>query len=109
MHRFLQWREVLQLAPNVKAVKAIMRDYVDSLRPLVGTLPSECQKALLGEELDVQAVAVMLLHEDLRYQGSEEMRGLLHEIAYTFASAAVRMTLLHAKPVVPSPIEQGRA
>lgn len=102
MHRFMQWREVLQLAPNVKAVKAIMRDYIDSLRPIVGTLPIACQKAMLAEDLDVQAAAVTLLHEELRFQGSEEARNLLHEIAHTFASAAVRITLLYAKPGVPS-------
>ena len=109
MHRFLQWREVLQLAPNIKAVKAIMSDYVDSLKPIVGTLPKECQRAMLAEDLDVQATAVILLHEELRFQGTEEARGLLHEIAHTFASAAVRITLLYARPVVPPTTQQGRS
>jgi hypothetical protein len=102
MDRFLKWHELLQLAPNVKAVNAIMRDYAHSLAPVAGTLPSECQQALAMADLDVQAAAVLLLRAELAFQGSAEAREFLHEVAHTFASAAVRITLLHAKPVVPS-------
>jgi hypothetical protein len=97
MDRFLQWREVLQLAPDIKTVEAIMRDYAEALGPVVGTLPEDCQRALRGEA-DVQATAVVLLQEELRFGGSEEARAVLHEIAYTFASAAVRITLLYSRP-----------
>ena len=99
MDRFLQWREVLQLAPNQKAVNAIMRDYVTSISPVLDTLPKECRDAVRGD-FDIQAAAVALLHSELRYKGSEETRAVLHEVAYTFASAAVRVTLLHPRPTV---------
>ena len=100
MDRFPQWREVLQIAPDVQTVKTVMRDYVASLSPLLGVLPDSCRHALEGEggELDIQAAAVALLQEELTYSGSEEGRVLLHEIAYTFASAAVRITLLYSRP-----------
>jgi len=99
MQRFLHWREVLQLAPDVKTVNAVMHDYVRELSPLLDALPRPCRDALEGH-FDVQAAAVSLLHEELRFKGSEELRVLLHEVAYTFASGAVRITLLHSKPVV---------
>ena len=103
MHRFMNWRELLQLAPNAKAVNAIMRDYLLAIEPLLGSLPEECQRTLrLDEELDVQVAAVTLLHCELRFHGSDEARTFLHEVAHTFAAAAVRITLLHGTPIAPS-------
>ena len=97
MHRFIKWREVLQQASSVKAVESIMRDYLAELGPIVETFPAECKAAL--DYMDVQAAAVALLREELRFEGSDEARAFLHEAAHTFASAAVRITLLHARPV----------
>lgn len=101
MERFVNvnWREVLQLAPNVKAIEDIMREYVQAITPALAALPVECQKALV-RETDVQALAVALLQAELRFSGDEDARALLHEVAYTFASAAVRVTLLHPRPAV---------
>jgi hypothetical protein len=97
MDRFLEWREVLQLAPNLKAVNAIMQDYVKEFGPVLEALPKECRDALRGD-IDVQAAAVALLQAELRFKGSDEQRAVLHEIAHTFASAAVRVTLLYPRP-----------
>jgi hypothetical protein len=96
----LKWRELLQVAPDVKAVEAIMHDYVATIAPLVEAMPGECAQALQGE-LDIQAAAVSLLQAELRFQGSPEMGALLHEVTYTFASAAVRITLLHVNASAP--------
>ena len=96
MYRFGKWREALQLAPNVKTLHALMRDYVAILRPELEKLPPDCRHLLEGE-VDVQAAAVALLKEELRFQGPEETRELLHEVAHTFASAAIRITLLHPR------------
>jgi hypothetical protein len=97
--QFLKWHELLQLAPNVKAVNANKRDNVHASAGSISTLPVECQKALAGE-FEVQDAAVVLLREELRCDGSDPARAVLHEVAHTFASAAVRITLLHAKPLV---------
>jgi hypothetical protein len=93
----VKWRELVQLAPDVKTVQAIMRDYVGTITPIIGMLPQDCAEVLRGE-LDIQAAAVCLLQAELRVQGSSEARALLHEVAYTFASASVRITLLHVNP-----------
>ena len=99
MDSYIKWRELLQFAPDTKAVNVIMADYVRSLAPVLGVLPDECAAAL-EEPVDVQAAAVALLQAELRFDGTGEARALLHEVAFTFASAAVRITLVHTKSVL---------
>jgi len=98
-HRFEKWRDALRLAPDVKAVEGTVRDYVETIRPMLGALP-ESDRRVVEMEPDIQAAAVRLLQAELRFEGPEDQRILLHEIAHTFASAAVRLTLLHTSPMV---------
>lgn len=102
LHRFQKWREALQLAPNARAVQGIVRDYVEAIGPLLGVLPADCVRMLLQDNLDIQAAAVTLLQCELRFDGPEQDRALLHEIAHTLAAAAVRITLLHPRLPVPN-------
>ena len=97
MHTFERWRDRLQLAPNMSAVTSMMNDYVDAIGPVIAVLPPACQRALRSP-VDVQAVAVTLLQEELCFRGSAETAAVLHEVAHTFAAAAVRITALHGKP-----------
>lgn len=97
MHSYDRWREALRYAPSAAAVNGIVRDYVEALRPILGILPAECS-AVLGGNVDIQHAAVTLLHAEMRFAGSHEERALLHEIAHTLASAAVRITMLHVGP-----------
>jgi hypothetical protein len=69
------------------------------LGPALEALPKECRDALQGD-FDVQGAAVALLHAELRFKGSDEQHAVLHEIAHTFASAAVRVTLLYPRPAM---------
>ena len=101
MHRFQRWRDALQVAPNVNAVSKIMDDYADAVRPQLTVLPVHCQSAL-RTPVDVQSAAVTLLHAELDFRGSAETASLLHEVAHTFASASVRVTMLHSKPSIPT-------
>ena len=98
MHTFERWRDTLQIAPSVKSVTAMMDDYLNAVGPVLGLLPPDCQRALTPP-VDVQAAAVTLLQAELRFKGSPESASVLHEVARTFASAAVRITLLHSKPL----------
>jgi len=103
MHRFQKWREALQLAPDTNTVHGIVRDYVDAIRPIVAVLPEECGQVLLQGDLNIQSAAVTLLQAELRASGNDEQRALLHEIAHTFAAAAVRITMLHPRTSTPPP------
>lgn len=102
MHRFQKWREALQLAPDTDTVKCIVHDYVDTIRPIVDVLPQECGEVLLRDEVDIQVAAVTLLQAELCFEGPDEVRVLLHEIAHTLASAAGRITMLHPRTAVPA-------
>ena len=97
MDQYLKWHEMLQLAPNTKVVQAVARDYVRELGPLVTALPEPCRAALAGD-IDVQAAAVVLLREEMRFEGMEQARDLLRSVAFTFALAAVRIAQLHSGP-----------
>ena len=67
-----------------------MRDYVQALPTRVRlTLPRDCQFAL-SEPIDVQDAAVTLVQAELAQVGRRESLAALHEIAHTFAAAAVR-------------------
>jgi hypothetical protein len=95
MHGFKEWRQALLAAPDAAAVYAIVRDYVDAMRPFAAVLPGEC-RAALEQEPDIQSAAVSLLRAELRFDGPDDVRALMHDAAHTFASAAVRLTLLHS-------------
>jgi len=104
LHRFQKWRDALQVAPNVNAINALMRDYVAAIGvAVIDTLPAACRQALLQPDLDVQAAAVTLLQSEMSLTGAtDELRALLHEIAHTFAAASVRITSLHGPAVAAS-------
>ena len=78
-----------------------MREYVTVIDPLVlAELPEDCQTAL--RDSDLQAAAVTLLHCEMRFTGSDEMRQLLHEIAHTYAAASIRLTAISKGPAIPA-------
>lgn len=100
MHRFHRWREVLLATTDEESVRRVMRDYAGTLAPVVPSLPEDCQRAL--KEDDIQSAAVTLLQSEVRFDGPDEVRKLLHEIAHTYAAAALRLTALNRGPV-PTP------
>lgn len=90
MHRFQKWRDALQLAASQRSVTRVMRDYAQALPPEVRrTLSPDCQYAL-AEPIDVQLAAVTLLQAELAHVGTSRETETLHEIAHTFAAAALR-------------------
>lgn len=93
MHRFEKWRELITQAGTPGAVKKIIRQYVDCILPSeAAKLPLICQEVLQDPDGDIAAHAVSLLHQELRFDGSEESAALLHEIAQTFVAASTRLT-----------------
>ena len=94
MHRFHRWRDVLLATHDEASVRRVVSDYAGTLDPtVVGALPEDCQKAL--KDTDIQSAAVALLQCEMRFKGVDEMRDLLHEIAHTYAAAALRLTALN--------------
>jgi hypothetical protein len=101
MHSFLKWRDRLQVAPDSRAVNAVIRDYVSGLVPSdVNGLPQTCQIAITASPADIQAAAVTLLHAELIYAGDPHTAAFLHEIAQTFAAASVRLGQVQGRPEI---------
>ena len=97
MHRFQTWRDALHAAGSQRSVNKVMRDYANALpKAIRAALPESAQDALT-EPIDVQEAAVTLLHAELANVGSGENLTFLHEIAHTFAAAAVRFRTLPDK------------
>jgi hypothetical protein len=95
MHRFQKWRDALQMAPTQKAVAGVVADYIAALpQEAWEALPEDCV-AMLKSSGDVQTIAVCLVQAELNFRGSPEAAAIVHEVAHTFAVAAVRLTSLH--------------
>ena len=96
MHRFEKWREVIGQATTPRAVQKVIVQYVDCILPSeAAKLPMTAQKVLQKPEGDIATNAVTLLHEELRFEGGDEERSLLHEITQTFVAASTRLTQMH--------------
>jgi len=94
MHRFQTWRDALQVAASQRSVTRVMREYARALpAELRSTLPDACQYALT-DPIDVQEAAVTLLRAELGPAGSGKDGEALHEIAHTFAAAALRFIVV---------------
>jgi hypothetical protein len=102
MHRFQKWRDALQVAPNTTSVNKVVVEYVATLAPFMDILPPECRKALLTKPVDIQAAALTCLQAELCFDGPDELRDALHEIAHTLAAASGRITSLHRGPLHPA-------
>ena len=104
MHRFIKWRDALSVASDVRAVKALMRDYAACIAPEeVAKLPPECRRVLVDPDPDIQYAGVTMLHAEMGYQGDPAVAALLHEIAHTYAAAAVRVGQLFGRAETPAP------
>ena len=91
----------MQAASSVEAVERIVREYVDSIPvTVIAALPDEAKRAL-GER-DVASAAVAILHCELAFKGDSETAAALHEVAHTFAAAALRITRLDREPLTPA-------
>jgi len=93
LYRFEKWRDLIGQASTPTAVEKVIRQYVDCILPSeVAKLPLVCQEVLQAPDVDIATSAVSLLHEELRFDGTEESAALLHEIAHTFVAASSRLT-----------------
>ena len=92
MHRFRNWREAIQASQDAEAVAALIGEYVASIRRSdLDALSDRCRRVLTDPEADIPGAAVILLREELAFDGNHELGNVLHEIAHTFAAASVRL------------------
>ena len=103
MHRFHKWRDALNVAPDEKSLREVVREYVLAIDPgSLERMPPEC-RAALEPMADLHAAAVTLLHAELAFGSHDEVGQLLHEVAQTFAAASIRLSRLRTEPLLPGP------
>jgi hypothetical protein len=89
-YRFNHWREKIQDARNESSLAIVIRDYRSTLSPaIVDSLPSECRDSL--DNNDIPGAALTLLQCEVTHKGSPEVAAFLHEVAQTYAAAAVKI------------------
>ena len=90
LYRFHHWRVQIEDARDERAIIDVIRNYRRTLTPAMGaSLPAECREAL--EKGDISAAALKCLEAEMKSQGSPELTALLHEVAQTYAAAAVKV------------------
>jgi hypothetical protein len=79
-------------------VAGVIVDYIAALPPEAWeALPAECV-SVLKSSVDVQTAALWLVQAELTFEGPPEAAAIVHEVAHTFAVAAVRLTSLYGAP-----------
>jgi hypothetical protein len=90
MHRFHHWRVRIQDAIDERAIVNVIREYRLTLTiEMLKLLPEDCRKALEGN--DIQDTALRCLQAEMRSHDTPELMALLHEVAQTYAAAALRV------------------
>ena len=95
MQRFHYWRIQIQGAGDEHALARILREYRSMISPaMIKSLPGQCRESL--DSADIPNAARTLLQAAMTYEGAPEVVALLHEVARTYAAAAVRIAGLGA-------------
>ena len=98
MHRFHHWRVQIEDARDQRTLARVIQDYRLTLTPaMVKSLPVECREAV--ERNDIPDVALKCLEAEMRCQGTPELTNLLHEVAHTYAAAAVKLNALRDRRI----------
>lgn len=90
----------MQAAHTEQDVRKTLDAYVATLVPVMTALPDDVRNALASD--DIQGAAVTMLHAEMRQHGEGDLAGLLHEIAHTYAAAAVRLAKIRREPLTPA-------
>jgi hypothetical protein len=95
--RIAMWKPRIDGASTEEALLALMREYCSTwLASDVSQLPPCCQECLPASADDIAQLAVMFKQEDLKFAGSDEAQGLMHELAGVFGIAAEKLRNLRS-------------
>lgn len=100
MHRLERWRPVIQGATTESQLLTVMREYCSSWLPSeLSKLPAGAPKCEVGTADDIPALAVELTAYELKFDGPEEVRAMLRDMALVFTAAAQHMRRLRPSPL----------
>ena len=90
MYRFHHWRVQIEDARDERAIADVIREYRRTLTPaMLASLPAECREAL--ERGDISDAALKCLQAEMKVRDTPDLTALLHEVAHTYAAAAVKL------------------
>lgn len=93
--RYERWRPLIEASRNEDALMAVMREYCDTLLPSdISRLPEKCPECAINAVTDISELAVDFTHLELKFEGEEETRVMLHDLALTFCAAAEQLKRL---------------
>ena len=100
MHRLERWRPVIQGATTEAQLLTVMREYCSSWLPSeISKLPDGCPKCEVVDTDDIQELALDFTAYELRYDGPDDVRSMLRDMALVFTAAAQ-----HLKRFRPGPL-----
>ena len=92
MHRLERWRPLIQGTTTEAQLLAVMREYCASWLPSeMAKLPDNAPRCRVNSLEDIAGLAVDFTAFELRYQGPEEVQGLLRDMALVFTAASQQM------------------
>ena len=93
--RYERWRPLIEASRTEDALLAVMREYCDTLLPSdISKLPVSAPGCAVNAITDIGELAVGYTAIELKYDGEEEARMMLHDLALTFCAAAEQLKRL---------------
>lgn len=93
--RYDRWRPLIEATRNEDALVAVMQQYCDTLLPSdIARLPDVCPECSVHAVTEIGELAVDFTAIELKYQGDDETRAMLHDLALTFCAAAEQLKRL---------------
>jgi hypothetical protein len=100
--RYDRWRPLIEASRNEDALMAVIREFCDTLLPSdVAKLPERCPACSVHAVTDISELAVDYTAMELKYDGNEETRAMLHDLALTFCAAADQLKRLRHPLLMP--------
>ena len=97
MQRFQEVKRRLSLARDEAEVTNSIQEFLNAILPSeLADLPDGVARLLISHHAEVPDAAVGLKREDLMFQGDDEPRTFLHEIAMIYEDATRRLSQIHS-------------
>lgn len=93
--RYERWRPLIEASRTEDALLAVMRQYCDTLLPSdIAKLPESVPGCAVHAIADISELAVGYTAIELKWEGDEESRAMLHDLALTFCAASEQLKRL---------------
>jgi hypothetical protein len=100
MHRLERWRPLIQGTTTEAQLLAVMREYCASWLPSeIAKLPGNAPRFQVDSGDDIAGLALDFTAFELKYDGPEEVRDLLRDLALVFTAASQQMNRFRPGPL----------